>query len=367
MRKLWILVLAVVLYSCQTTPSDSYTLTATVKGIDEGFAYLQDRIAGQMVPIDTAVIENGSFTFTGQLEYPEIYYIRVDGIRTPIAVFVENATITLTVDAENPSDYLVKGSKSHDILSDVNAVVAPHDERTRTLQEQINAAEKNGNEELADQLRIERKETENQRWQDVRDYVAKFPGEHAAVFVAMRQLAHGLSAGELSGVLTIFDPSLSGARYYDDIKGRITILERVAIGKPAIDFTLADTEGNDLSLSDLRGQYVLINFWASWCPYCRVENPHLVEVYERFSSPQFEILGVSLDREKEAWLKGIGEDGLQWPQVSDLKGWNSGPAGEYAVRSIPQNVLIDPDGTIIARNLKDKELEEKLEGLLRPV
>jgi peroxiredoxin len=367
MKKLWILVLAVAFYSCKTTPSDSYTLTASVKGTDEGFAYLQDRIAGQMVPIDTAVIENGNFTFTGQLEHPDIYYIRIDGIRSPIAVFVENSAITLTVDAENPSEYVVKGSKSHDIFSGVNAVVTPHDERSRTLQEQISTAEKDGNEDLADQLRKERKETENQRWQDVRDYVAKYPGEHAALFVAMRQLAHGLSADELSEVLAIFDPLLAGARYYDDIKGRVAILERVAIGKTAIDFTLADTEGNELSLSDFRGQYVLINFWASWCPYCRVENPHLVEVYERFSSPQFEILGVSLDREKDAWLKGIGEDGLQWPQVSDLKGWNSGPAGEYAVRSIPQNVLIDPDGTIIARNLKDKELDDKLEELLRPV
>jgi peroxiredoxin len=367
MKKLWILILVAALYSCKTTPTDTFKLTGKITGIDEGTVYLQDRIAGQMIPVDTATIENGIFTFSGQLEYPEIYYIRVDGIRTLFAVFVENSDISLSIDSQNPTEYTVTGSNSHEIFTGVNDITAPHDETSRTLQQQIADAEELGNSELADQLREERKQADELRRQQIEEYVAGFPGEHAAVFVAMRQLAHGLSADELSNVLALFDQSLEGSRYYDDLKGRITILERVAIGKPSIDFTLEDTEGNNLSLSDLRGQYVLINFWASWCPYCRVENPHLVEVYERFNSPQFEILGVSLDRERDAWLRGIGEDGLQWPQVSDLKGWNSGPAAEYAVRSIPQNVLIDPNGTIIARNLKDKELEEKLEELLQPV
>jgi peroxiredoxin len=367
MKNLLPLVLLAFLLACQTTEKNNYQLTGEVASPDGTMVYLQDRIAGVMVPVDSALVENGIFSFSGQLEYPEIYYIRIDGIQPLFSVFIENADISLEIDIENPADFTVTGSRSHDIFKGVNSITLSHDEQLRDLQQQTLSAEVIGNTAEANQLREQYKAIEQQRKQQIKDYVAQYPGEHAAVFVAMRQLAHGLNAEELSQLVDLFDPSLQGARYYDDLRARIAVLEKVAIGKPAIDFTLPDPENNELALSDLRGKYVLINFWASWCPYCRQENPHLVDLYRKYQSENFEILGVSLDRTHEAWVKGINEDGLLWPQVSDLKGWNSGPAAEYAVRSIPQNVLVDPDGIIIDRNLKDKELEQRLEHLLSPV
>ncbi len=365
MKNIWIWTLAISMLGCQTVPdANKYVISVDIQGLDDGYAYLQDRIAGLMVNVDTARIEDGKFTFTGQIENPELYYLSIDGIRARLNLFLENSKIDITIDAENPSEYTVSGSKSHDIFSGINKITSEYDETLRGLQQQISSAEEQDDMAMANELREHYVLTEGLRRQAVRAYIAEYPSQPAAVYIAIRQLAHGLDASELADILSIFNESLEGTRYYDDLQERITILERVAIGKDAIDFTLPDSEGKEVSLSDFRGQYVLINFWASWCPYCRVENPHLVNIYESYQSEDFEIIGVSLDREKEVWLKGIEEDGLLWPQVSDLQGWNSGPAASYAVRSIPQNVLVDQNGIIIGRNLDSYELEEKLSRLL---
>jgi peroxiredoxin len=137
-----------------------------------------------------------------------------------------------------------------------------------------------------------------------------------------------------------------------------------AIGTAAIDFTQQDTSGKDVSLSSFKGKYVLIDFWASWCGPCRMENPNVVEAYKKFSNKNFTVLGVSLDRARAPWIQAIKEDNLTWTQVSDLQYWNNAVARLYNIQSIPQNFLIGPDGKIIAKNLRGTALESKLCELL---
>lgn len=142
---------------------------------------------------------------------------------------------------------------------------------------------------------------------------------------------------------------------------------KVAIGAQAPVFTANDTIGNPIRLEDYRGKYVLLDFWASWCMPCREENPVVVKAYHEYKSKNFEILSVSLDEsgKRDAWIKAIHADSLDWKgHVSDLKGWNNGVAQLYSVRSIPQNFLIDPQGKIIAVNMRGKALVEKLKELL---
>ncbi|MFC3196716.1 redoxin domain-containing protein [Parapedobacter deserti] len=136
-------------------------------------------------------------------------------------------------------------------------------------------------------------------------------------------------------------------------------------GQPAPDFTQPTPDGKDVHLADFRGGYVLVDFWASWCKPCRVENPHLVAAYRQFKDRGFTILGVSLDSEtgRQAWLKAIADDGLEWTQVSDLQGWKNKAAQLYGVKAIPQNFLIDPSGKIVARDLRGDALHEKLQQL----
>ena len=147
------------------------------------------------------------------------------------------------------------------------------------------------------------------------------------------------------------------------IERRYNVLTQFQVGKVAPDFTQNTPEGEELKLSDLRGKYILIDFWASWCGPCRRENPNVVRMYDKYKAKGFDILGVSLDRDQGRWLKAIEQDQLGWLHVSDLKGWQNAVAKQYNITSIPKTILLDPEGKIIGKNLRGPSLEQKLEEI----
>jgi peroxiredoxin len=161
------------------------------------------------------------------------------------------------------------------------------------------------------------------------------------------------------------DPSHMEAEEAVKLKERIAKLETVEIGKKLPALSQATPAGDPLSISDVKGQVVLVDFWASWCRPCRAQNPELVALYKEFHGRGFEIVGVSFDDNKEAWTEAIAKDGLIWPQMSDLGGWNNAAADLYSIRAIPQNVVIDSKGIIVLRNASTADLREYLAKNLR--
>ncbi|MBY0245091.1 MAG: TlpA family protein disulfide reductase [Sphingobacteriaceae bacterium] len=186
----------------------------------------------------------------------------------------------------------------------------------------------------------------------------------AAAYILYRDWSYRLNPEQIQENINLLDSALHRSNYVQTLKQLIPILKKVQKGNKAIDLALPDAENKIKKLSSQYGKYILVDFWASWCPPCRAENPNVVKVFEKYKHKNFTVFGVSLDKNKENWLKAIKDDQLNWTQVSDLNFWNSEGAKTYGVRAIPANVLIDPNGIIVARNLYGDELEKKIAELL---
>ena len=196
-------------------------------------------------------------------------------------------------------------------------------------------------------------------------YVSGNPNSVVAPYLLYSNMFY-YNADELASYCGSFGSDAVKTSYYKDLNSYIEKMKKVDIGQPFVDFTMNDVEDNPVRLSDFAGKgYLLVDFWASWCPYCRIENPNLVKMYDKYHDKGFDIVGVSLDSSKDQWVKAIEDDKLTWHHVSDLLRWDNAAAALYVVRAIPSNVLIDPNGIIIAKNLTGKDLALKLEELIK--
>jgi peroxiredoxin len=325
MKKTTFILAASAMFACSSSDSQ-LVLSGTVANATAGVVYLQKFDNKTFRVIDSAVVKDGAFRLTPNVELPEIYGLTLDTTRGQLLVFLEQGAISVSLDSsDHYRNSSVSGSALHDLYAQYR--------------------------QQGDSLQID-------------TFIAAHPASLVSAYALYRDFSWQLSADEILSSIALLDSSLWETPYVKTLQVLAETLQTVSVGKPAIDFTANDTAGNPLSLASRLGKgYLLLEFWASWCPDCRKDNPSLVQAYNRYKGKGLDIFAVSLDRDRERWISAIAKDGLAWTHVSDLKRWDSSPAALYGVRSIPANVLIDKNGVIVARNLYGEELEKRLQKL----
>lgn len=342
-----ILVLAVV--GCTNTSTQSFSLQGHIEGLQTKMVYLRYRVTPDSTVVDSAKAKRGKFNFSGSVKYPIKATLRSKDHSISISFYLENAQIRIRGSVDDQGgNFKITGSKTQDeyaILQEATSNISKKWEKLITIyRDALKDKDENKLASVTKKLDVLLKKR--------RKITQKFIKNHPDSFVSLyklKKLSNSIDYAPLEKMYNRLNTSIKQSKPGQVLANRIEVLAKTAIGKKAPDFTLNNVKGDPVSLSDFRGQYVLLDFWASWCGPCRVENPNIVAAFNKYKNQGFTVLSVSLDTNRESWLQAIEEDNLTWTQVSDLKGFNSKIVQMYGIRVIPTNYLINPEGVIIEK------------------
>ena len=343
----------------------SYKITGNLAGA-EGMAISLIKASGiGNTNMNAAIVKDGKFQMEGRgIQYPEMVFLTTPTKRERVSFFLENSEISITGNIDSLAKAVITGSKTQDefkgFLSSVKSINSGNAQRIKEYQ----AAAQAKDTVKISQLRKEMA-AESQKVIEVgKAFIRNNPKSYVCPML-LADIFPRIPAEEAESLINSLDPGVSKTSTLLGLKERIIALKSLAIGKKAPDFTLNDANGNPISLySKLGPKLLLIDFWAGWCAPCRQENPNVLKTYNEFNSKGFDIIGVSLDRTKDQWVKAIADDKLPWTQVSDLQYFNSAAARLYCINSIPANFLLDDNGIIIGSNLRGEALYKKIKELI---
>jgi peroxiredoxin len=362
-KVIYLLVLGVIISSCSSKPH--YVVKGLINGSDSITFYLQKREAGKTISIDSAVSKKGRFTMKGGVvAYPQSVQLVAGNTRKRTSFYLENSEITVTGALDSLFKARITGSKTQDeyegfvksnkTLSDAYAKIIP----------KFQAATQSGDTATLAKVQKQQDSLETEMTNLQKNFVKTHPASYVTPSLIVN-LSYESEASEIESMISGLDSSIASLPPIKLLKERVNIMKSVAVGQKAPDFTLNDVDGKPVTLSSKFGpKLLLIDFWAAWCGPCRKENPNVVKVYNEFHKKGFDVVGVSLDHAKEDWTKAIADDKLTWTHVSDLQWWNNAAAKIYAVNSIPANFLLDETGKIIGKNLRGKDLYNKVSETL---
>jgi thiol-disulfide isomerase/thioredoxin len=364
MRKLLLFLLFIPLFfACEDKSSYKITGQISSNSLDKKTIYLLDIMS--MQALDSTIVENQKFEFIGKTDSSYLVVL-TDKVRSSAIIFVETGNIEVIIDTEAADKSIVKGTKLNDLyLTYLKATEPVH---TKLAERNQYYRSQQYTPELADEYAKEQKILVGELSVHSVKFLDENPGTILTAFILANAIGQDVGADIAKNAYDKLDKQVKNTaigKYLQQEVERMGITE-IAVGEPFRDLQLKTPEDKDISISDYagKGKYVLLDFWASWCGPCRAENPNVVALYNEYKNKGFEIVGISFDQDKDAWIKGIKDDGITWPQMSDIKGWSSIAALKYKVQGIPYTVLLDKEGKVIEVNLRGETLKNKLKTLI---
>jgi thiol-disulfide isomerase/thioredoxin len=310
---------------------------------------------------DSAVIMDNKFEFSGKIDVPVKVQLNIPTYEKSKATtdfFIEPSQTTEITVTKYPKEAGITGGMVQKDFLNLKSRLTAHDDKYRATVDEYMKFKDAKNEEGMKSLEVVFDELSKMKKQVLSGFISDKPTSFVS-FSSLLDISYMIDEDFLSMYDKLAPEHKSSAKG-KELESQIEKTKKTFVGQPIMPFTQKDTSGVDFSIASLKGKYVLIDFWASWCGPCRKENPNIVKAYKNYKDNNFEILGVSLDNKRDPWIAAIHKDELTWYHVSDLKGWKNEVSEMFGIRSIPQNLLIDPEGKIIARNITGHELDAAL-------